>query len=72
MAAPFRNAGPQIGQWVQYNLSGVIVPAIIYAVNASTWAVSLVYFNASNATSATGVAFDPALGSGNWRSPAFL
>lgn len=72
MAAPFTNAGPQIGQSILYNLSGTTVPAMIYSVNATTWAVSLVYFNASGATSVTGVAYDPALGSGNWRWPAFL
>lgn len=72
MAVPAQTSGPQIGQTVSYNLSGTIVPAIIYSVNQTTWAVSLVYFNASNATSATGVAYDPALGSGNWRWPAFL
>lgn len=58
--------GPQISQPVLYNLSGTIVAAIIYAV-AAAGTVSLVYFNGSGATAATGVGYSPgAATSGTW------
>jgi hypothetical protein len=72
MVSPSTSAGPQVGQVVRYNLSGTTVPAIIYVANATTWVVSLVYFNASGATAATGVSFDPSLGTSSWRWPAFF
>ena len=72
MAANDKAAGPKIGQPILYNNSGTIVSGCIYAV-ASAGTVSLVYFNASGATSVTGVNYSPYAGtSGTWGYPEFF
>lgn len=71
MSREDRGAGPQVGQTILYNNSGTIVPGIIYAV-ATAGTVSLVYFNASGATSVTGVKFDYTQSSGTYTYPDFL
>jgi hypothetical protein len=45
---------------------------IIYAVNTTTWVVSLVYFNASGATNVTSASYDPNLGASAWRWMPFF
>jgi len=61
--------GPQVGQVVLYNSgstsSPTIVPAIIYAVSATTGSVSLNYFNASGATNVATSNYDSGLGTGS-------
>lgn len=64
MADSDQGAGPQIGQTVLYSNSGTIVPAIIWAVSATTGSVSLVYFNSSGATSVPTSNYDSGVGTG--------
>jgi hypothetical protein len=71
MSSPDKGAGPQITQDVLYNNGGVITAATIYAVNAANGTVSLVWFGSGGATSATGVGYDPNLGTGKWAYPPF-
>jgi hypothetical protein len=71
MATEDKGAGPQICQPVLYNNGGTVVAAMIYAV-AAAGTVSLVYFNASGATSVTGVGYNPNLATGTWAYPAFI
>jgi hypothetical protein len=72
VSSPDKGAGPQIAQDVLYNLSGVIVPAKIWSVNANAVSVNLVYFNAAGATSVSGVIFNPNLAQGTWCYPQFV
>ena len=72
MAVNIKHLGPQIGQVVLYNNAGTTVPAIIYAANASTWAISAVYFNASGTNVVTNVSHDPSFGSSSWRYMPFF
>jgi hypothetical protein len=72
MSSPDKGAGPQVGQDVLYNLSGVIVPGKIYAVAPNAVNISLVYFNAAGATSVSGVIFNPNLAQGTWAYPQFV
>jgi len=71
MSVPDKGAGPQITQDVLCNNGGVITAATIYAVNAANGTVSLVWFGSAGATSATGVLYDPNLGTGKWAYPPF-
>jgi hypothetical protein len=71
MSSPDKAAGPQITQDVLYNNGGVITAATIYAVNPANGTVSLVWFGAGGATSATGVGYDPNLGTSKWAYPSF-
>lgn len=72
MSAEDRGAGPQVGQTVLYNNSGTIVPAMVYAV-ATAGTISLVFFNASGATNATGVKYDNTRATAStWSYPDFL
>ena len=70
MSVPDKGAGPQITQDVLYNNGGVITAATVYAVLADG-RVSLVWFGAGGATSATPVGYDPNLGTGKWAYPPF-
>lgn len=72
MADNVKNNGPSVGQVVLYNNSGTTVPAIIYIANASTWAISAVYFNASGTNVITNISHDPNFGSGSWRFMKFF
>lgn len=72
MAVNDKGAGPKVGMPVLYNNSGTVTSAIIYAVAAATGLVSLCWFGAGGATSATGVGYDPNLGSGKWAYPDFF
>jgi hypothetical protein len=71
VSSPDKGAGPQLTQDVLYDNGGVITAATIYAVNAANGTVSLVWFGAGGATSATGVGYDPNLGTGKWAYPQF-
>lgn len=71
MASEDKGAGPQICQPVLYNNGGTIVSAMIYGLGTSG-TVNLVYFNASGATSATNVPFNPNLAASSWAYPAFI
>jgi hypothetical protein len=70
MSSPDKGAEPQITQDVLYNNAGTITAATIYAVNANG-TVNLVFFSAAGATSATGVLYDPNLGTSKWAYPPF-
>jgi hypothetical protein len=72
MATNEKSEGPQIGQMVLYNNSGTIVPAVIYAISASTGLVSLVFFNASGATNAASKSYDATQSSGTWSYMPFF
>jgi hypothetical protein len=71
MSSPDKGPGPQLTQDVLYNNGGTITAATIYAVNAANGTVSLVWFGSGGATSATGVGYDPNLGTGKWAYPPF-
>jgi hypothetical protein len=64
MSSPDKAAGTQITQDVLYNNAGTITAATIYAVNPANGTVSLVWFGSGGATSASGVGYDPNLGTG--------
>jgi hypothetical protein len=70
--------GPQVGQMVLYSNSGTIVPAVIYAVSATTGSVSLTFFNASGATNVPTSNYDSGVGtgtglvSGRWQYMPFV
>jgi hypothetical protein len=69
MADNDTSEGPQIGQVVLYNSgttgSPTIVPAVIYAVSATTGSVSLTFFNASGATNVATSNYDSGVGTGS-------
>jgi hypothetical protein len=66
MSSPDKGAGPQITQDVLYNNGGTITAATIYAANPANETVSLVWFGAGGATSATGVGYDRTFEQGSW------
>lgn len=65
MADSDQGEGPQIGQVVLYNNSGTIVPAIIYAVSATTGSASLNYFDSGGAHNVTTSNYDSGVGTGS-------
>jgi hypothetical protein len=73
MAANDKSEGPQIGQMVQYNNGGTIVPAIIYSVPSPGVAtVGLVFFTSGGATANTVSPYNPALVASSWAYPQFF
>jgi hypothetical protein len=73
MAANDRGAGPLVGQIVQYNNAGTIVPAIIWAVNPATGVVSISFnANGSSWTNVASAPFNPALAASSWAYPQFF